>query len=105
MADGVDEVGAVHGVEMELGHAAIDEIEHLLGRDRGGNELAGVDILLEPLESMLQPLRYASARPRREIRRLLEVLHRQDAGHERDVDAARPDGVEIAKVEVVVEEE
>src|SRR3954447_25989028 len=30
VADGVDQVGAVHGVEVELGHAAVDEVEHLL---------------------------------------------------------------------------
>src|ERR1700730_15049875 len=33
MADRVDEVGAVHGVEMEVGDAAVDEVEHLLGGD------------------------------------------------------------------------
>jgi hypothetical protein len=57
---------------VELGHAAVDEVEHLLGRDRRGDELAGVDILVEPLEPMLQPRRDARTRPRREIRRLLK---------------------------------
>src|SRR5215475_4603309 len=41
MAHGVDQVGAVHSVEVEVGDAAIDEVEHLLGGDRGGDELAG----------------------------------------------------------------
>ena len=31
MADGVNQIGAVHGVEVEIGDAAVDEIEHLLG--------------------------------------------------------------------------
>ena len=35
MADGEDEVGAVHRIEMEGGHPAVDQIEHLLGGDRG----------------------------------------------------------------------
>ena len=35
MADRVDEIGAVHGVEMEIADAAVDQIEHLLGSDRG----------------------------------------------------------------------
>src|SRR5215470_19395846 len=41
MADRVDQVGTVHGVEVKIGHAAIDEVEHLLGGDRGGYQLAG----------------------------------------------------------------
>src|SRR5262245_16904330 len=33
VADGVDQVGAVHGVEMKVGDAAVDQVEHLLGCD------------------------------------------------------------------------
>ena len=40
-----------------------------------------------------------------EILHLLEVLHRQDARHDRDVDAARAHPVEIAEIEIVLEEE
>src|SRR5215470_6608382 len=36
----IDQVGAVHGVEMEIRDAAVDEIEHLLGGDRGRAQLA-----------------------------------------------------------------
>src|SRR5580692_507536 len=35
VADRVDEIGAVHGVEMKVGHAMIDQVEHLLGGNRG----------------------------------------------------------------------
>src|SRR5262249_35956490 len=52
----VDQVGAVHGVEVEVGDAAIDEIEHLLGGDRGGDELAGGGILVEALEPLREPV-------------------------------------------------
>src|SRR5579883_1348792 len=34
MADGVDEIGPVHGVEMKIADAAIHQIENLLRRDR-----------------------------------------------------------------------
>src|SRR5580700_10398130 len=37
MADRVDEVGAVHGVEVKISDAVIDQIEHLLGGDGGGD--------------------------------------------------------------------
>src|ERR1700747_2676910 len=47
MTHRVDQVGAVHGVEVEVGDAAIDEIEHLLGGDSGGDELAGGGVVLE----------------------------------------------------------
>ena len=57
MTDRVDEVGAVHGVEMEIGDAAIDQIEHLLGGDGGRDQLAGRDIIVEPLETLGQPAR------------------------------------------------
>src|SRR5580692_3125066 len=39
MADCVDEIGAVHGVEVKVGDAMIDQIEHLLGGYRGGDQL------------------------------------------------------------------
>ena len=62
MADRVDEIGAVHGVEVELVHAAVDEVDHLLGGDGGGDELAGLDVVVEPLEAGRQPVRARSRR-------------------------------------------
>src|SRR5215471_14849526 len=41
MANRVDQIGAVHGVEMKIGDAAIDQIKHLLGGNRGRDQLAG----------------------------------------------------------------
>src|ERR1700719_40197 len=35
VADCVDEIGAVHGVEVKVGDAVIDQVEHLFGGDRG----------------------------------------------------------------------
>ena len=37
--------------------------------------------------------------------RLLEILHRQNSRHDRNIDAAGADAVEVAKVEIVIEEE
>ena len=61
VADRVDQVGAVHGVEVEIGDAVIDQIEHLLGGDRGGDQFAGRRIVLEAVEALGQPF----AAPRR----------------------------------------
>src|SRR5262249_31608708 len=78
MADRVDEVGAVHGVEVEVGDAAIDQIEHLLGGDRGGDELAGRGVLVEAVDALRQPIRQRGAAARGEILGLLEILHPPD---------------------------
>src|SRR5262249_41192114 len=101
----VDQVGAVHGVEVEIGDAAVDEIEHLLGSDRGGDELAGGGILVEAFETLGQPVRHRGAAARGERLGLLEVLHRQDARHDRNVNATCAHAIEVADVEVVLEEE
>ena len=37
---------------MEVGDAAIDEVEHLLGGDRGGDQLARRRVVVEPLEAL-----------------------------------------------------
>ena len=52
MADRVDQIGAVHGVEVKIGDAVIDEIEHLLGGDRGGDQLARRRIVVEAVEAL-----------------------------------------------------
>src|SRR5688572_4153877 len=75
VADGVDEVGAVHGVEMKVGNAAVDEVEHLLGSHRGSDELARRRIVIETVEALGQPTRHAGAGARGEAFRLLKVLH------------------------------
>ena len=70
MADRVDEVGAVHGVEMKVGDAVIDQIEHLLGGDGGGDQLAGGGIVVEAVEAVGEPGRHRGAAARGEILRL-----------------------------------
>ena len=66
MADRVNQIGAVHGVEVEIGDAAVDEIEHLFGGNRGGNELAGGRVVIEAVEAVGQPIRHRGAAARRE---------------------------------------
>src|SRR4051812_22319276 len=55
MADREYEVGAVHGVEMESIDAMLGEFLHLAGCDGRGNQLAGIRIVVEPLEFFRQP--------------------------------------------------
>src|SRR5437764_10104851 len=61
MADGEHEVGAVHGVEVKGIDAMLGEFLHLPRRDGGGDQLAGVGIVVEPLEFFRQPIRHAGA--------------------------------------------
>src|SRR5450631_4897272 len=104
MADREHEVRAVHGVEVEGIDAVLGQFLHLAGRDGGRHQLAGLGVVVEALELFCQPVRHAGAGAGDEIAGLLEVMHRHDAGHDRNFDAARAHPVEVTKVEVVVEE-
>ena len=55
MANRVNEVGAIHRVEMEMGDASVDQVDHLLGGDRGGDQLARGRIVIEAVEALGQP--------------------------------------------------
>ncbi len=105
VAHRVDQIGAVHGVEVEIGDAAVDQVDHLLGGDRGRDQLAGGGVVVQAVEAFGEPIRHRGAGPLGKILGLLEVLHRQDARHDRHVDAARAHAVEIAEITVVLEEE
>src|SRR3984957_10713260 len=105
MADRVDEIGAVHGVEVKVGDTMIHQIEHLLGGDRGGDQLAGGGIVVEAVKTVGEPGRHRGAAARGKSFRRLEILHRQNPRHDRDVDARRAQPVEVAKVKIVLEEE
>src|SRR5258707_6772856 len=104
MADGEHEVGAVHGVEVEGVDAMLGELLHLAGGDGGGHQLAGLGIVVETFELFREPVRHRGAGAGDEVAGLLEIVHRHDARHDRNRDAAGADPVEIAKIEVVVEE-
>ena len=41
---------------MELGDALVDELEHLLGSDRGSHEGVRLGVFLEPVESRRRKL-------------------------------------------------
>ena len=55
MADGVDEIGAVQRVEMELPDALIDEVQHLLGGDGSRHQMGGRRIVVQAVEAPRQP--------------------------------------------------
>src|SRR6266478_922472 len=104
MADGEHEVGAVHGVDMKGVDAVLGELLHLARRHGGRHQLAGFGIVVEAFEFLREPVRHACAGAGHEVAGLLEIVHRHDAGHDRNIDAARTNPVEVAKVELVVEE-
>src|ERR1700680_2788354 len=98
VADGVDEIGAVHGVEMKVGDAVIHQVEHLFGGDGGGEQLAGCGIVVEAVEAVGKPGRHRGAAARGKSLRGLEILHRQNPGHDWNIDACRAHPVEVAEV-------
>src|SRR4051812_20635812 len=104
MADRKHEVRAVHGVEVKGIDAVLGEFLHLAGRDGGSNQLARLGVVVEAFELVRQPRRHRGAGAGDEAARLLEIVHRHDAGHDGYIDAAGADAVEVTEVEVVVEE-
>src|SRR5688572_10965970 len=56
MADREHEIRAVHGVEMKGIDAVLGELLHLAGRNGGGNQLAGLGVVVEPFEFVGQPV-------------------------------------------------
>src|SRR5580698_1044274 len=95
VANRVDEIGAVHGVEMKVGDAVIDQIEHLLGGDRSGDQLAGGGVVVEAVEAVGEPGRHRGAAARGKSFCRLEILHRQNSRHDRNIDARGAHAVEI----------
>ena len=104
MANRKHEIRAVHGVEVQFLNAMIDEIDHLLGAHGRRDQAACRGIVFEAVKSIGEPLRHARPGSAGEIGGLLEVLHRKDAGHDRNVKAGRRGDVEKAKVSRVIEE-
>src|SRR5947209_3401276 len=105
MTDRVNEIGAVHGVEMEIGDATVEETEHLLCRNRCRDETARGGIVVETLEAIGEPLRYACAGAPSEVGGLLEILHGHDAGHDRDRHAAIARAIKKTQIALVLEKE
>src|SRR5436305_5013865 len=85
MADREHQVGAVHGVEMEGVDAVLGEFLHLAGGNRSCDQLAGVRIVVQPVEFFREPGRHGGAGAGHELAGLLEIVHRHDAGHDRDI--------------------
>src|SRR3954447_12184719 len=102
VADREHQVGAVHGVEVEGVDAVLGEFLSLAGRDGGGQELARVRIVVQPVEFFREPCGYGGAGAGREVAGLVEIVHRHDAGHDRKRNAARAPPVEVAKIKIVV---
>src|SRR6185295_12495163 len=89
VADREGKLGAVQRIEMKLVDAMPLQHVHLLDRHGGRDHLAGLGVVLEPVEAMLEPLRDGRAATLGEARDLREARDRQDAGHDGRMDAAR----------------
>src|SRR5438552_11680459 len=104
MADREHEVRAVHGVEVKGIDAVLGELLHLAGGDSCRHQLARLGVIVEAFKLVGEPARHRGARSCHEVPRLLEIVHRHDAGHDRNVDTAGADTIEVAEVEIVIEE-
>ena len=78
---------------------------HLLDRDAGRDEIARLDILVEPFEAVAQPVRHRGAAVGGKPGHLRETRDRQDAWHDRRVDTRRGTSVTEIQEDVGVEEE
>ena len=62
-------------------------------------------LIVEALETLGQAARHLGAGALGEIAHLLEILHRHDAGHDRNIDARLAHTIDKAQIMLVVEEE
>src|ERR1700722_16906359 len=72
MTDREHQIGAVHGVEVQLLDAMVDEVEHLLGAHSRGDETARRRVVFQAIKPVSEPLRHARSRSASEIGGLLE---------------------------------
>lgn len=57
MADRVWKVSSVHRVEMEVLHAAFDQIHDLFGSNGCCNKLMRLRVIIQPVKALCQPCR------------------------------------------------
>src|SRR5262252_1521393 len=105
MADRKHQIGAVHGVEMKIRDATVDEVHHLFGGDSGCDQTSCRHVRFQPGESIGKPTRHGGTATLGESPYLLEILLGQNAGHHRDGDAAGAYAIQIAEVKVIIEKE
>src|SRR5690606_11130621 len=63
-ADREGKISTIHRVEVEFLDAALDQVEHLLGRNRRSYQRMGVRVVIQPLEAARDPLRHMRAAAR-----------------------------------------
>ena len=85
MADRIDEIGAVHRVEMEIApRPRSSRSKTCSAATAAAIRRRVVGSSSRPSKRSRQPVRHAGAGPFGEIGGLLEILHRHDARHDRD---------------------
>src|SRR5215472_17906077 len=72
---------------MKLADPVAAQLLDLLDRDRGGDQAAGLRIVIESIEALAQPRRDARAAGTREAQYLRKARDGQDPRHERRVEA------------------
>src|SRR5262245_16860778 len=98
MADGIDQVAAGQREEMKLPDTCIDEVNDLLGRHRGGNEMSCGRIVVESVEAACQPRGNARSGLSGKARHLPEVVDRHDARHDGAPNTVYPRTLDEAQV-------
>jgi hypothetical protein len=104
MADREHEVRAVHGVEVKGVDAVLGELLHLAGRNGGGDQLARLGVVVEAFEFVCEPVGTVVPARVTKLRACLKLCIGMMPGTIGNIDAAGADAVEIAEVEVVIEE-
>ncbi len=105
VADRIDEIRAIHRVEMEMLDASVNEVEDLFGGDGRGRSGDGSSDRRRDLQTVRLARLAPWRQPLCEARGLTEILHRYDAGDNRDRDAAIVTLVEKTEIDLVLEEE
>src|SRR5690606_31797768 len=91
------ELRTVQRVEMKLRDAVPAQGLHLIDRDPGAEPALRLRVVVETLEALMDPCGHLRPAPRGEVQHLPEAVDRQDARHDRRLDAGSPAAVTEAQ--------
>uniref|UniRef100_A0A0N4ZXP4 EF-hand domain-containing protein n=1 Tax=Parastrongyloides trichosuri TaxID=131310 RepID=A0A0N4ZXP4_PARTI len=103
--DRIDQLGPVQGVEVEVRKALFLQAGAGLGGDGGGQQLARLRVVVQPVEVASQPVGQGRAARRRHPLQARKVGHRHDAGDQGNGHPRRPHPVAETQEGLDVEEE
>lgn len=105
MADRINEISLVHGVEMQIPDAAINQADDLLGADCCGHETARFNIIFQAIKPAAQFGGDGCAGLGGEICGLFKILNRNDARHNGDRNSSIVGLIDKPQIQVIVEKE